>query len=158
MRTWVDVEPVLQLTSDAASVAVTCDGRAVEGAKVTIDGQRVTVEVADATALRGRTLQFSYRAKVKAGADLSAYLNQARNVASVPYQAHTAFDGDESAAVASARESVKFKVSSAGQSSSASAPRASALPKTGDAAPLAGALAMALAGAGAVLAGGRRRR
>jgi len=158
VRTWVDVEPVLQLTSDAASVAVTCDGRAVEGAKVTIDGQRVTVEVADATALRGRTLQFSYRAKVKAGADLSAYLNQARNVASVPYQAHTAFDGDESAAVASARESVKFKVSSAGQSSSASAPRASALPKTGDAAPLAGALAMALAGAGAVLAGGRRRR
>ena len=129
VRTWVDLESVLQYTVDASDVAVTSDGAALSSAKVTIDGQRLTVAIDDATALRGKTIQISYNAKLRSGAELGPYLNAEGNVASVPYQAHTSFDG-ESKVVSSQVESVKFRVSAA-SGSSAGATKSS-LAKTGD--------------------------
>ena len=156
----MDLESVLQYTTDASGVTVTCDGADVEGAAVTIDGQRLTVEVADATSLRGKTIQVAYKAKLRTGADLTPYLNSAKTTASVPYQAHTVFDGDEANAVSSTSESVKFQVGSGSgttKTSTASTSKTSTLAKTGDPASLAGVFAMAATGATAVLAGRRRR-
>ena len=75
VRTWVDLENVLQYTVDASDVAVTSDDAALSSAKVTIDGQRLTVAIDDATALRGKTIQISYNAKLRSGAELGPYLN-----------------------------------------------------------------------------------
>ena len=164
VRTWVDLESVLQYTADASDVAVTCDGAALSSAKVTIDGQKLTVTIDDATALRGKTIQISYKAKLRSGAKLDPYLNAAKNTASVPYQAHTSFDG-ESKVVSSQVESVKFRVSAAKDTSTKAASAASAnrssLAKTGDAVPYAAPAAtalVALTAAALALAARRRTR
>ena len=146
---------------DASDVAVTCDGAALSSAKVSIDGQKLTVAIGDATALRGKTVRISYKAELRPGAELGPYLNAAKNIASVPYQAHTSFDG-ESKVVSSQVENVKFRVSAAkgGSTGTASASKSS-LAKTGDAVlyavPAATAL-VALAAAALALAARRRRR
>lgn len=124
LYTWVDLEGVLAYTVDADSVTVSTSDGAVVGrdvAAVSINGQQLAVTVADATSLRGKTLVISYRAKVRDGANLDSYLNAARTIASVPYQAHTVFDGDEAGAVSSVSESVKFRVSGSSQGSSKTA-------------------------------------
>ena len=153
VRTWVDLESVLQYTVDASDVAVTCDGAALSSAKVSIDGQKLTVTIDDATALRGKTMRISYKAKLRSDAKLDPYLNAAKNIASVPYQAHTSFDG-ESKVVSSQVENVKFRVSAAkggstGAASAGSAASAggskSSLAKTGDVVPYATPAATALA-------------
>lgn len=162
VKTWVDLDPVLRFTVDEGDVAVTCGGEAVEAAVVSIEGQRLTVTVADASSLRGKTINIAYRAMLRSDANLDAYLNSAGTTASVPYQAHTVFDGEEDNAVASEEEFVKFQVgSSSGTSKQSSATSATAkttstLAKTGDVtsfAPFAVAAAGALA-----LAAARRRR
>jgi fimbrial isopeptide formation D2 family protein/uncharacterized repeat protein (TIGR02543 family)/LPXTG-motif cell wall-anchored protein len=166
--TWVDLEDVLRFSSDDVTVT-TSDGTAVgsDVAKVAIDGQRLTVTVDDATSLRGKTLQVSYKAELADGADLSPYMNAGGTIASVPYQAHTTFDGNASDVKSSKVEYVKYRVSKSATSStgstsstsrSSTAGKTSTLAKTGDAASLAGVVAMALTGAGTVLAGRRRRR
>ena len=160
VRTWVDLEDVLQYTVDASGVAVTCDGAALSSAKVSIDGQKLTVEIDDATALRGKTIQISYKAKLRSGATLDPYLNADKNIASVPYQAHTSFDG-ESKVVSSQVESVKFRASAAKGDPNSAGGSSSSLPKTGDtmlyAAPAATALVV-LAAAALALAARRRQR
>ena len=165
VRTWVDLENVLQYTVDADGVTVTSDGEVLDSAKVTIDGQRLTVTIDDATGLRGKTIQISYKAKLRSGAKLDPYLNANKDTASVPYQAHTSFN-DESKVVSSQVGSVKFSVSTA-KSGSTSATRAatttstsgSSLAKTGDAALYAlFAAAAPVALAAAALAARRRRR
>ena len=156
VRTWVDLENVLQYTVDAGGVTVTSDGVALSSAKVSIDGQRFTVAIDDATALHGKTIQITYKAKLRSGANLDPYLNPAKNIASVPYQAHTSFDG-ESKVVSSQVENVKFRVSAA-SGSSAGATRSS-LAKTGDAMSYAVPAALAeLAAAMLALAARRRMR
>ena len=156
VRTWVDLESVLQYTVDASDVAVTSDGAALSSAKVTIDGQRLTVAIDDVTALRGKTIQISYKAKLRSGAELGPYLNAEGNVASVPYQAHTSFDG-ESKVVSSQVESVKFRVGAASGNSSGATK--SSLAKTGDAMSYAVPAALAeLAAAMLALAARRRMR
>lgn len=165
VRTWVDLESVLQYTVDASGVAVTSDGAALGSAKVTIDGQKLTVAIDDATALRGKTMQISYKAKLRSGAKLDPYLNAAKNIASVPYQAHTSFDG-ESKVVSSQVENVKFRVgaTTGGSARPASAARTasaggSSLAKTGDAMPYAAPAATAIVALGAAaLAFATRRR
>lgn len=161
VRTWVDLESVLQYTVDASGVAVTCDGEALSSAKVSIDGQKLTVAIDDATALRGKTMQISYKAKLRSGAKLDPYLNAAKNVASVPCQAHTSFDG-ESKVVSSQVEKVKFRVSAAeGGSTRAASAGKSNLVKTGDVVPYATPAATALAAlavAALAFAASRRRR
>ncbi|MBQ9004160.1 MAG: isopeptide-forming domain-containing fimbrial protein [Eggerthellaceae bacterium] len=163
VRTWVDLESVLQYAVGASDVAVTCGGAALSSDKITIDGQKLTVVIDDATALRGKTVQISYKAKLRSGAKLDSYLNAAENIASVPYQAHTSFDG-EPKVVSSQVENVKFRVSAAkGDSNSAASAGGSrsGLAKTGDAVlyavPAATALA-ALAAAALALAARRRTR
>ena len=159
VKTWVDLDPVLQYTVDEGDVTVTCDGEAVEGAAVSIEDQRLTVTIADASSLRGKTINIAYKAMLRSDANLDAYLNSAGTTASVPYQAHTVFDGEEDNAVASEEEFVKFQVgSSSGTSkqSSATSAKTSTLAKTGDVtsfAPVAVAAVGALA-----LAAARRRR
>lgn len=162
LRTWVDLEDVLAFTTDAADVTVTTGDGAVVGrdkAGVSIDGQRLTVTVADAMSLRGDTLQITYKAKLRDGVKLDAYLNADKNVASVPYQAHTVFDNDESLTASSEVEYVKFRVSSSSSSSSSGTSTKSAtLAKTGDPSSVACALTMGLAGAAALVAGRKGKR
>ena len=163
VRTWIDLESVLQYTTDAGGVTVTSDGAALSSAKISIDGQRLAVAIDDATALRGKTIQISYRAKLRSGANLDPYLNADKNTASVPYQAHSSFDG-ESEVVSSQVESVKFRVS-ASKGGSSRTPSAGGsrrvLPKTGDVAsyavPATTALG-ALAAAALALVARRRTR
>ncbi len=161
VRTWVDLDSVLQYTVDANGVAVTSDGATLSHAKVTIDGQRLTVSIDDATALRGKTMQISYRAKLRSGANLDSYLNAAQNIASVPYQANTSFDG-ESKVVSSKTEVVKFRVSAAKSDStrtvSAGRSSGSSLAKTGDAVPYAAPAATALVALAAAALGIAARR
>ena len=166
VRTWVELESVLQYTVDSRDVTVTCDGAPLSSAKATIDGQKLTVAIDDATALRGKTIQISYKAKLRSGAQLDPYLNDAKNTALVPYQARTSFDG-ESQAVASRAENVKFMVSATKGGSDSTASSASSggsrsgLAKTGDAvsfaAPAAAALAALVTAALALVARRRRR-
>ncbi|MBR3326007.1 MAG: InlB B-repeat-containing protein [Atopobiaceae bacterium] len=161
-RTWVDLENVLTFSSNEVTVK-TSDGESVgsDVAKVTIDGQRLTVTVSDATSLHGKTLQISYKAKVKSGANLSPYANAAGNIASVPYRARTVFDNDEDNVKSSTVEYVKFRVgtsSNTTRTSTTSLTRATTLAKTGDPTSLMGVAVTAMAGAGAVLAGWRRRK
>ncbi len=159
VRTWVDLENVLQYTVDDGGVTVTSDGVALSSAKVSIDGQRLTVAIDDATALRGKTIQITYKAKLRSGANLDPYLNAEGNIASVPYQAHTSFDG-ESKVVSSQVENVKFRVSAAsGSSASSAGATKSSLAKTGDAMSYAVPAALAeLAAAMLALAARRRMR
>lgn len=166
VKTWVNLESVQAFTHGKEGVAVTVDGQQYQGANVTVEGQRVTVAIADATALRGKTVQFSYTAKLKDGADLSSYLNDAKNVASVPYKAMTSFDGDESRVASSSTEYVKFNVGAPkGNSTPRTTPKTpstpaktSTLPKTGDPAPLAAVATLAASGAAFAAAGLRRGR
>ena len=165
VRVWAELETVLALTHGREGVAVTVDGQPFQGADVTVEGQRVTVSVADATALRGKALAFSYTAKLRDGADLSAYLNADKSIASVPYRAFTTFDGDEDTVYGSAVEYVKFKVGAASGTSQApqaktptTPAKANALPKTNDPAPLAAVATLAATGAAFAAAGLRRRK
>lgn len=160
LRTWVDLEDVLYLTSD--DVVVWTDGGKVldsDVARVSIDGQRVTVTVDDATSLRGKTLYYSYNAKLYSDADLSPYMNSEGNMASVPYQAHTVFDGNESDVKHSKTEYVNFRVSksSSGTSTKATSSKGTTLAKTGDPTSIVFAAITAIGGAGFVLAGRKRR-
>lgn len=160
LRTWVDLEDVLYLTSD--DVVVWTDGGQVLDSNVTrvsIDGQRVTVTVDDATSLRGKTLYFSYNAKLYSDADLSPYMNSKGDMASVPYQAHTVFDGNEGDVKHSKTEYVNFRVSktSSGTSTKAASTKGSTLAKTGDPTSLVSAAITAIGGTGFVFAGRKRR-
>lgn len=160
LRTWVVLEDVLYLTSD--DVIVWTDGGQLldsDVARVSIDGQRVTVTVDDATSLRGKTLYFSYNAKLYTDADLSPYMNSKGDTASVPYQAHTVFDGNESDVKHSKTERVNFRVSkaSSGTSTKATSSKGTTLAKTGDSISLVSAAITAIGGAGFVLAGRKRR-
>ena len=170
VKTWVDLDPVLQYTVDEGGVTVTCDGEAVEGAIVGIEDQRLTVTISDASSLRGKTITIVYKAMLRSDANLDAYLNSAGTTASVPYQAHTVFDGQEDNAVASEKEFVKFQVGSSGgttkQSSTTPATTRSSgtlattngtLAKTGDPASFAFVAVTASAGVAALVAGRRRR-
>lgn len=163
LRTWVDLEDVLYLTSD--DVVVWTDGGQMldsDVARVLIDGQRVTVTVDDATSLRGKTLYFSYNAKLYSDADLSPYMNSKGDTASVPYQAHTVFDGNEGDVKHSKTEYVNFRVSktsktSSGTSTKAASSKGSTLAKTGDPTSLVSAAITAIGGTGFVFAGRKRR-
>lgn len=160
LRTWVDLEDVLYLTSD--DVVVWTDGGKVldsDVARVSIDGQRITVTVDDATSLRGKTLYYSYNAKLYSDADLSPYMNSEGNMASVPYQAHTVFDGNEGDVKHSKTEYVNFRVSksSSGTSTKATSSKGTTLAKTGDPTSIVFAAITAIGGAGFVLAGRKRR-
>jgi fimbrial isopeptide formation D2 family protein/LPXTG-motif cell wall-anchored protein len=163
VKTWVDLDPVLQYTVDEGDVTVTCDGEAVEGTAVSIEGQRLTITVADASSLRGKTINIAYRAMLRSDANLDAYLNSAGTTASVPYQAHTVFDGEEDNAVESEEEFVKFQVgSSSGASKQSSATPATAkttgtLAKTGDVTSFAPVAVAAVSGALALVVARRRR-
>ena len=164
--TWVDLEDVLYFSSDEVTVTRSSDGSVVgtDIAKVSMDGQRLTVTVDDATKLAGDTLQISYKAKVVDGADLSPYANSSGTIASVPYQAHTIFDGNESDVKSSKVEYVNYRVSSSSSSASrTSTPTTSSrtsrsLAKTSDPTTIAGAVAMAASGAATVFAGRRKRQ
>ena len=162
VKTWVDLDPVLQYTVDEAGVSVTCNGEKVAGAVVSIENQRLTVTIADASSLRGKTINIAYKAMLRSDANLDAYLNSAGTTASVPYQAHTVFDGEEDNAVASEKEYVKFQVGSSSgtskQSSTTSAATKSTgtLAKTGDVTSFA-SVAVAAVGALALVATRRRR-
>lgn len=162
VKTWVDLDPVLQYTVDEGGVTVTCDGEAVAGAVVSIEDQRLTVTIADASSLRGKTINIAYRAMLRSDANLDAYLNSAGTTASVPYQAHTVFDGEEDKAVTSEKEFVKFQVGSSSGSSkqssgtSAATKSSGTLAKTGDATSFA-SVAVAIVGALALAAARRRR-
>ncbi len=160
LRTWVDLEDVLFLTSD--DVVVWTDGGQVldsDVARVSIDGQRVTVTVDDATSLWGKTLYFSYNAKLYSDADLSPYMNSKGDTASVPYQAHTVFDGNEGDVKHSKTEYVNFRVSktSSGTSTKAASSKGTTLAKTGDPISFVSAAITAIGGAGFVFAGRKRR-
>ena len=167
LRTWVDLEPVLQFATDGTDIAPsTADGSAID-AKIAIDGQRLTVEVADAASLRGSELKFSYKAKLRSDAKLDSYLNAAGDTASVPYQAHTVFDDEQNREVTSTKESVKFKVGSSKgattsnsttKSTSTAANKTATLSRTADPTSFVAALVATAAGAAALAAGWRRYR
>lgn len=166
LRTWVDLESVLYLTTDEVVVKTT-DGTVLgsDVARVSIDGQRITVTVDDATPLLGKTLTFSYKAKLRSDADLTPYMNPTGTVASVPYQAHTVFDNNEDDVKHSVAERVNFRVSKPSQgtttrsTSSGNVSRSSngTLARTGDATSLVSVATMAAAGVGFVCAGRKRR-
>ena len=159
MRTWVDLESVLEFVDGAT---VTCNGEQVSSAETSIDGQKLTVTIPDVTEYRGKTIQITYPAQLRSNANLSPYLSG--NIASVPYQAHTIFDNDESTKVSSAREVVKFSVGNGGSNSSSSGTSTpststtSTLAKTGDATSFTAVAAMAVTGASALVVGRRRKR
>lgn len=106
---------------------------------------------------------FASKTMLRSGANLDAYLNSAGTTASVPYQAHTVFDGEEDNTVASEKEYVKFQVGSSSgtskQSSGTSAATKSngTLAKTGDMTSFASVAVAAVSGT-LVLAAARRRR
>jgi fimbrial isopeptide formation D2 family protein/uncharacterized repeat protein (TIGR02543 family) len=163
MRTWVDLEGVLQYTTDASGVTVQVENGDPINASVAIDGQRLIVAIDDVTSLQNKTIRIVYSAKVRSGADLSSYTSS--GIASVPYQAHTVFDNDENNVLTSTREVVKFSVgsgSSSGSTSSGGSSRTSTnaststLAKTADPTSVVGAVVMALSGAAALACSKRK--
>jgi fimbrial isopeptide formation D2 family protein len=132
VRLWTDLEPVLLYTVDEDDVTVTTsDGSTLTGVSVSIDGQRLAVEVDDASGLRGQDIQFSYKAHMRDDADLAPYLNDAKDTAAVPYRASVSFDGADKE-VSSDTKHVKFKVSVSRSGSSKADSDQGGIAKTGD--------------------------
>ena len=163
LRTWVDLEDVQHFTSDTMQVETSAGV-----ASPNFEDGRLTVTVDNATSLRGQTLVITYHAALDDGADLGPYMNSAGNTASVPYQAHTVFNGDDEGVVHSTTEYVKYRVSNSSSSSGSStsyttraastSAKAEPLAKTGDPTTLVGVLVTAAAGSAAMCVGARRRR
>ena len=161
MKIWVDLEPVLYYTTTVDGVTVkTTDGDAVS-ASVSIEGQRLAVTVGDASVLRGQTVSVAYRARVRTNADLSAYLNASKDTASIPYQAHTTFNGAVSRTVESDKESFKVRVGSTSNSTTGTTVRSvtrAATARTSDPTSAATFAVLTAAGLGFSVAGAKRRK
>ncbi len=170
LHVWADLDSPFDLVGGESNFKVTdASGNPVK-AEINLLGRTLSVKVADATPLHGGSLVITYVAKVREGADLKEYLNPAGNVASIPYQAHATFNGDEDTVYNSVVEYVKFRVSkSSGNDQTPKTPQAPqsktpttaakpSLPKTGDPTSLATAAMLAATGAAFAAAGARRRR
>ena len=166
MMIWTDLDPALYFTSSAEDVVVAANGEEItSGAKVSIDGQRLTVLIDDENlmaSLRGKSVTVKYKVKVDDNADLGPYTSG--GIASIPYSCTTAFKGASDREVSSVTESLKIRTSSSTQSGSSSSKTSSTgtasrtLAATGDPTSAAATVAALVTGTGFVLAGRRSRR
>lgn len=179
MRINTDLEAVMSYTSSEDEVVVRVkDGDTISDAMVTIDGQTLSVVVDNEdtlAALRDKTVEVVFKAKVKSGADLSSYLNSAKTTASIPYKAYTDFqfrvdknDPENTSRikvyVESATKNVKVAVSSNNNNTNktttaktTSAKKTSTLAKTGDYTTMVPIILMVAVGVAAVVVGRMKR-
>ena len=167
MMIWTDLDPALYFTSSADDVIVAADGEEITGAKVSIDGQRLTVLMDDenlVSSLRGKKVTVQYKVRVDDNADLGPYTTN--GIASIPYSSSTTFKGASERTVSSVTEYLKVRTSSSTQSGSSSSGNRTAstgttsrtLAKTSDPTSLAAAAVALTTGAGLVIAGRRSKR
>ena len=160
-RIWFDLHETMYYTSDA-TVSIK-DGDDID-ASASANGQRLEVIIDDAStiaALRGKTVTVVFKAKVKDGADLSAYQKSESGVAYIPYQASTEFEGAKARTVSSETKNLRIKYAvsqSSTKTTSATTKKNSTLAKTADPTSMAAVVTMAVSGAGLALAGLRRRK
>lgn len=111
-----DLNETMEYTMAAEDIkAATGDGTS-EFKKCTkkLDGQHLEVTVSDAQDLiEDHTLAIEFSAKLRSGANLNPYLNDAKNLASIPFQGRNEFTYTDgcSNGVNSASDVVKFSVS-----------------------------------------------
>ena len=124
------LEKVLTYVSKADEVSVLCDGQAVTGAKVEIDGQKLTVTIADASSLRGKTVTISFKAKALTDVDMTSYAKD--NIAVIPNTVQTTFNNDSARAYNSNTVSVKVSLSSGNDSDTTGKSNSNKNVQTGD--------------------------
>lgn len=171
MMIWTDLDPALYFTSSAEDVVVAADGEEIAGAKVSIDGQRLTVLMDDenlVTSLRGKKVTVQYKVKVDDNVDLGPYTSG--GIASIPYSCSITFKGASERTISSVTEYLKVRTSESTQSGSSGSSGSSTtrttstgtttrtLAATSDPTSLAAAAAALVTGAGFVLAGRSKRR
>lgn len=166
MMIWTDLDPALYFTSSAEDVVVAANGGEItSGAKVSIDGQRLTVLIDDEnlmTSLRGKEVTVKYKVKVDDDVNLDPYTSG--GIASIPYTCTTAFRGASERTVSSVTEYLKIRTSQSTQSGSSSSKTSSTgtttrtLAATGDPMSVAATVAALVTGTGFVFAGRRSRR
>lgn len=167
------LEPVMSYDTSADNVVVRARGGGDVSANVFIDGQNLVVILDDenaVAALRDKTLEVQFSARVDDDADLSPYLNAAGTTASIPYQATTYFDANGDAVISSEEEAIKVSVGSGSGSSTAlkkatrsadtgknTGKNTGSLAKTSDPSSLSTLLLFAFAGVGAIVVGEVKR-
>ncbi|MDO4536806.1 MAG: isopeptide-forming domain-containing fimbrial protein [Coriobacteriales bacterium] len=167
-----DLDPAMTFVSSQDDVVVSVDGNPINATK-TIAGQLLTVSVDEATTatVHGKTVQVSVKAKVREDANLTSYLNAAKNTASIPYKATTTFqvNGVDMKPLSSNEEKIKIRYSSGSSTTkttttgtttakTTSSSNSAGLANTGDTTSLVSLATMALGGAGLVFAGRKTRR
>lgn len=179
VRIWFDLNETMYYTTEDKDVVVRTSSGVDIPATKTIDGQHLEVIIDNASQIAGDTIEVVYSAKLRSDANLEPYLNEKKNTASIPYQAHTEFqfaDGT-SETVESITERHKFAVGSgsggsgsggsgSGTKSSSSSgtstrsgtttARANTLARTADPSSAEGALVAAFAGITAIAVGSYR--
>jgi len=72
------IEKVLEFSGENAQASATVDGQPLDASHITIKGQKITVKLTEdeAKALGGKAVHVSFKAKIKAGANLSDYIEK----------------------------------------------------------------------------------
>ena len=149
------LEKVLTYVSKADEVSVLCDGQAVTGAKVEIDGQKLTVTIADASSLRGKTVTISFKAKALTDVDMTSYAKD--NIAVIPNTVQTTFNNDSARAYNSNTVSVKVSLSSGNDSDTTGKSNSNKNVQTGDEQNIGLFIALFLLSGAALIVAVRRR-
>ena len=72
------IEKVLEFSGENGQASATVDGQPLDASHITIKGQKITVKLTEdeAKALGGKAVHVSFKAKIKAGANLSDYIEK----------------------------------------------------------------------------------
>ena len=89
------IEKVLEFVGENAEAVATLDGQALDASHISFKGQKITVKLTEeeAKANAGKTVELTFKAKIKDGANLSEYVNE-DGVTRVPNTAKYNFNND----------------------------------------------------------------
>ena len=89
------IEKVLEFAGENAEAVATLDGQALDASHISFKGQKITVKLTEeeAKANAGKTVELTFKAKIKDGANLSEYVNE-DGVTRVPNTAKYNFNND----------------------------------------------------------------
>ena len=89
------IEKVLEFAGKNAEAVATLDGQALDASHISFKGQKITVKLTEeeAKANAGKTVELTFKAKIKDGANLSEYVNE-DGVTRVPNTAKYNFNND----------------------------------------------------------------
>ena len=89
------IEKVLEFAGENAEAVATLDGQALDASHISFKGQKITVKLTEeeAKANAGKTVELTFKAKIKDGANLSEYVNK-DGVTRVPNTAKYNFNND----------------------------------------------------------------